>query len=193
MEYPRIAPMMNPLMSPLAAMTASWEGRDNAMLASGIVGASIVPESPRVLVLVGKEHLTHRLIEGSGCFALCFLRRDQLALARTLGFVSGHAREKLAGVAVERRTTGAPVLSDCFGFLDCRVVNAMDTGDQTALLADVVDGDVLLPGEPLTWPGMRTFMPKEWMTEFRAMFEGELAYSRRAMGEVRRQGWPLVR
>ena len=83
------------------------------------------------------------------------------------------------------------MLSDCFGFLDCRVVNAMDTGDQTALLADVVDGDVLLPGEPLTWPGMRTFMPKEWMTEFRAMFEGEVEYSRGAMGLVQRQGWPL--
>ena len=90
MDYDKIAPMMRRLWAPIAIVTASSQGRDNAQAAVSIGGASIVADRPRVVVQLYKTNLTHDLVVESGAFALCFARRDQLDLVHDTGFVSGH-------------------------------------------------------------------------------------------------------
>ncbi len=135
-DYAKIAPMMGQLWAPIAAVTSSWNGKDNGQIAVAIGGASIVADRPRVAVQLYKTNFTHEMVMGSGAFALCFMRQDQLDLVHRLGYVSGRDRDKLADVPYRRRATGSPVLDHCFGYLDCRVVNAMDGGDMTVFLAD---------------------------------------------------------
>jgi len=143
MEYSRIAPIMGRLWSPIAAVTSHWQGKSNAQIAVAIAAASIVPDMPRVLLQIYKTNYSHDLIYNSGSFALNFLRQDQLELINDFGLVSGRDRDKLLGAAHAPRATGSPVLDDCWGFLDCRVVNAMDGGDMTCFLGDVLDGETL--------------------------------------------------
>ena len=189
-DYAKIAPMMGQLWAPIAAVTSSWNGKDNGQIAVAIGGASIVADRPRVAVQLYKTNFTHEMVMGSGAFALCFMRRDQLDLVHRLGYVSGRDRDKLADVPYQRRATGSPVLDHCFGYLDCRVINAMDGGDMTVFLADVLEGETLSDGEPLTWAHMRSVMPHEWADEWDRKVQGEVEVSRRTMDTIRPLAWP---
>ena len=143
MDYANVAPMMGQLWSPIAAVTSSSRGRDNAQIAVAIAGASIVPDQPRVAVQLYKTNLSHDMVYASGAFCLNFLRNDQLQPIRDFGFRSGRDVQKLEGYDYEDRLISVPVLRDCWGYLECLVVNAMDGGDMTCFLADVVAGETL--------------------------------------------------
>jgi flavin reductase (DIM6/NTAB) family NADH-FMN oxidoreductase RutF len=129
------------------------------------------------------------LIHGSGAFALNFLRKDQLDLIKDFGLVSGRDKEKLAGVPYKNGPSGSPILEDCWGYLDCRVVNAMDGGDMTCFLADVLDGDTLVQGEPLWWRDARREMPVEWNEEWDRKIPGEIEISIQRMPNINYEPW----
>lgn len=189
MEYSDIAPMMGRLWSPLAAVTSHWEGRDNVQMAVAIAAASIVPDRPRVVVQLYKTNLSHGMVLASGAFALNFLRPDQLGLIGEFGLVSGRDKDKLEGVAKTNGRSGSPLLTDCFGYLDCRVINAMDGGDMTCFLADVVDGETLDQGEPLWWRDARRDLPKEWLEQWETKQSSEIATSRATMDQINHTPW----
>ena len=192
MEYRRIAPIMGNLWSPIAAVTSRWQERSNVQIAVAISAASIVPEKPRVILQIYKTNHSHGMIYNSGAFALNFLRLDQLDLIKSFGFVSGRDQEKLKDVSFRLGEAGNPLLLECWGYLDCRVVNAMDGGDMTCFLADVVDGDILgdasgdtgVREPPLWWREARRRLPAEWMEEWDRKIAGEIEVSKSLMNEI---------
>ncbi len=188
-DYRDIAPIMGRLWSPLAAVTSQWQGKANAQIAVAIAAASIVPDRPRVLVQIYKENYSHDLIYRSRAFALNFLRQDQLQLIKDFVFVSGADRDKLAGVEYAAKVTGSPVLQDCLGYLDCRVVNAMDGGDMTCFLAEVLDGYFDPDAEPLTWREARRLIPAEWNEEWAVKIGANIAVSRQRMEQIDYTSW----
>ena len=189
MEYADIAPIMGRLWSPLAAVTSHWQGRDNVQIAVAIAAAAIVPERPRVVVQLYKTNLSHDMVLSSGAFALNFLRPDQLDLVGDFGLVSGREKDKLAGVGTKAGSSGSPLLTDCFGYLDCRVINAMDGGDMTCFLADVLDGKTLAQGDPLWWRDARRELPREWLERWEAKQSPEIATSRATMDKISHTPW----
>jgi flavin reductase (DIM6/NTAB) family NADH-FMN oxidoreductase RutF len=184
MEYSNIAPMMGRLWSPLAAVTSHWQGRDNVQMAVAIAAASIVPDRPRVSVQLYKTNLSHEMVLSSGAFALNFLREDQLELIGDFGLVSGRDRDKLDGVDKITGASGSPLLTECYGYLDCRVINAMDGGDMTCFLADVLEGKTLSEGEPLWWRDARRKLPAEWLARWEQKQSSEIATSRKTMDKI---------
>ena len=189
MEYSDIAPMMGRLWSPLAAVTSHWQGRDNVQMAVAITAASIVPDRPRVIVQLYKTNLSHEMVLSSGAFALNFLREDQLALIGDFGLVSGRDQDKLEGVDQTPGTSGSPLLKDCFGYMDCRVINAMDGGDMTCFLAEVLDGKTMSEGEPLWWRDARRKLPPEWLERWEQKQSSEIATSRKTMDHISHTPW----
>ncbi len=189
MEYRQIAPIMGRLWSPLAAVTSSWEGRPNAQIAVAITAASIVPDRPRVLVQIYKGNYSHRLISESGAFALNFLDQERLHFIHDFGLVTGADREKLAGVDYSPGRTGVPILSGLPGFLECQVINAMDGGDMTCFLADVVDGNANPDCATITWREARRLIPKEWNDAWEAKIGAEIQASRSSMDNIDHAAW----
>ena len=189
MEYRDIAPIMGRLWSPLAAVTSEWQGKVNAQIAVAITAASIVPDLPRVLVQIYKENYSHRLICQSHAFGLNFLSLDQLHFIRDFGLVSGIDREKLKGVDYSPGETGVPILTGCMGYLECRVVNAMDGGDMTCFLADVVAGSANPDVAPMSWREARSLIPKEWNEAWNVKISGEIEISRGRMSEIDFTPW----
>ena len=184
MKYSDIAPMMGRLWSPLAAVTSHWQGRDNVQMAVAIAAASIVPDRPRVSVQLYKTNLSHEMVLSSGAFALNFLREDQLELIGDFGLVSGRDRDKLDGVDKIAGASGSQLLTECYGYLDCRVINAMDGGDMTCFLADVLEGKTLSEGEPLWWRDARRKLPADWLACWEQKQSSEIATSRKTMGNI---------
>lgn len=189
MDYAEIAPMMGRLWSPLAAVTTHWQGRDNVQMAVAIAAASIVPDRPRVTLQLYKTNLTHDMVVSSGIFALNFLKSAQLDLVGDFGLVSGRDEDKLEGVAKTSGESGSPLLTDCFGYLDCRVINAMDGGDMTCFLAEVLSGRIMAEGEPLWWSDARREMPMEWLERWEKKQSSEIATSRVTMGKITHIPW----
>ena len=186
MDYSKIAPMMGLLWSPIAAVSSRWQGQDNAQICLSIGGASIVAERPRVVVQIYKTNHSHEMILGSGAFAINFPRAGQLEWIRDFGLFSGRDCEKLKGVEYSVGETGSPLLADCWGWLDCRVVNAMDGGDMTCFLAEVVDGRTVSHGQPLWWRDARHRIPEDWMRAYAEKQANEIAVSRAIMSDIKR-------
>ena len=175
---------MGLLWSPVAVVTSRLGEVVNAQIAVAISAASIVPEAPRLLVQIYKENYSHDLIYQSQSLALNFLRRDQVALIPKFGLASGRDEDKLLGVEYNVRGSGCPILTDCWGYLDCRIINAMDGGDMTCFLADVIDGKTLAEGGPLWWRDARRQLPPEWTARWEQKQSSEIVTSRTTMDNI---------
>ena len=81
------------------------------------------------------------------------------------------------------------MLRDCWGYLDCAVVNAMDGGDMTCFLADVVDGRTRTESRPLLWRDARRTMPPEWADEWDRKIQKEIAHSTERMTRIGHVPW----
>lgn len=184
MDYAKIALIMSNLWSPIAAVTSRWRGRDNAQICVSIGGASIVAERPRVVVQIYKTNHSHGMITGSGAFALNFPAAGQLDWIKDFGLTSGRDADKLAGRWYAYGETGSPLLTDGWGWLDCRIVNAMDGGDMTCFLAEVVDGRAGNPGRPMWWREARQQIPQEWLRLWNEKQTAEVAFSRANMSNL---------
>ena len=180
---------MSLLWSPMAAVTSHWQGKLNAQIAVAISAASIVPDRPRLLVQIYKGNHSHELIHASGSLALNYLRRGQIQLIKDFGLVSGRDVEKLDGVPYRLGPSGSPILEDCWAYLDCRVVNAMDGGDMTCFLVDVLEGDIVSEDGPLWWRDARREMPREWMEEWDRKITAEVEVSRKVMDHIDPAPW----
>ena len=181
--------MMGQLWSPLVAVTSHWRGEANAQIAVSVGAASVVPDQPRVVVQIYKENYSWEMLQNSGAFALNFLRPDQTHLIKAFGLVSGLNVDKLSEIPHRLGLTGSPILEDCWGYLDCRVINGMDGGDMTCFLADVVDGETVSEGEPLWWPQARRVIPDEWNLEWESKISEQIQKSIQRMGHIDYTSW----
>lgn len=123
---------------PLWLLTAAAAGRRGGLIATFVVEASLVPELPRVLVGLGKNHHTCALVEQSRAFALHLLRDDQIERVWRFALRTGRGEDKLEGLPARPGTTRAPILDDAPSWLDCRVEAVLDTGDRLVFVAEVV-------------------------------------------------------
>jgi len=184
-----ISAMMGQLWSPIVAVTSQWQGKTNAQIAVSVGAASVVPEKPRVVIQIYKANYSWELIQHSGALALNFLRPDQLQLIKDFGLVSGLDGDKLSEVAHRSGLTGSPILQNCWGYLDCRVINAMDGGDMTCFLGEVVDGGTVSESEPLWWPEARRMIPAAWNQEWDAKIAEQIQKSTHLMDQIDYTPW----
>ena len=178
--------VLEELWSPIAALTAAHDRHANGLITSTAVTASLVPESPRIAVLLGREHRTHELVLASGAFAIHLLPADpvgrSLEIFRTLGFRSGRDVDKLAGIPWRPGATGAPLLEDALAHVEGRVVRTLDAEDVTVFLADVVAEARVRAGRHLTIEDVRRHLtPDDW-----AVWEARLAEEIRQARRLRR-------
>jgi flavin reductase (DIM6/NTAB) family NADH-FMN oxidoreductase RutF len=148
-------------------LTAAAGGRRGGLIATFVSQASLVPELPRVLVGLAKQHHTWGLVEGSGAFALHLVDEPHLDWVWRFGLHSGRDGDKLEGLATQPGATRSPLLTGAPGWLDCRVEARLDTGDRTVYLAEVVDARLSRPGAPLTVKRLLQLAPPEYLRELK--------------------------
>jgi flavin reductase (DIM6/NTAB) family NADH-FMN oxidoreductase RutF len=163
-------------------VTASHDGQRGGLIATFVNQASIVPELPRMLVGIAKQHHTWSLIEANGLFTLHLLDESHLDWVWRFGLQSstspllreeepgGHCSPLLLGeglgVRVFDKFADMPTL-DAVAWLTCRVETSMDTGDRTLYLAEVLDGKLEKPTPPLTLKRLLQLAPPERSRELR--------------------------
>lgn len=121
----------------------------HAMTVNWVTQVSFEP--PMIVVAVENESRALELLRRERAFALSLLPSGARQLAGRLGRSSRNAPDKLRGVAHHPApVTGAPVLDDALGWLDCRITAEQPAGDHVVILAEVLEAGVQREGKALT-------------------------------------------
>jgi flavin reductase (DIM6/NTAB) family NADH-FMN oxidoreductase RutF len=90
---------------------------------------------------VEKPALTHELIHRGGAFTLCTVARDDRAIVRkfTKPAEDDPDARTLNGFPYVEAVTGAPILATAPAYLDCEVRQAVEVGNHTFFVGEIVD------------------------------------------------------
>jgi flavin reductase (DIM6/NTAB) family NADH-FMN oxidoreductase RutF len=187
-----IEAVLEELWGPIAALTAFHEGKANGLITSTAVTASLLPEAPRVSVVLARSSLTHDLVRASGAFALHLLAAEppepSVHLFRRLGLRSGRDAPKLDRVAWRPGTTGAPVLDDALAYVEARVADRLETREIALVVGEVVAGGRLRDGSALTINNVRPRLSGRDVATWAARREDELRQARELIAAATRPG-----
>jgi len=113
---------------------------------------------PRIAVSVNKENLTHEYIEKSKVLGISVLDQETpMKFIGLFGFKSGRDVDKLSQVQSKKGTTGCRLVTEnALSILEAKVVNQVDAGTHSVFIAEVVNGEVLRKGIPLTYEYYQT-------------------------------------
>jgi flavin reductase (DIM6/NTAB) family NADH-FMN oxidoreductase RutF len=99
-------------------------------------------DPPMVGVSVEKASRTIGLLRQSHVFAVNVYSAEQRDLAGRLGRRFSHYPDKFRGITWSHGPTGAPVLLDALGWIECRVRGEADSGDSVVFIGEVVSAGV---------------------------------------------------
>lgn len=134
----------------LYVLTVTSGGEEHGMTCNWLTQASFEP--PMVVVAVENTSKTIGLVRDAHHFAVNLLTDGQRDLAGKLGRTSEQAPQKLKGVKTKPAPqSGAPILVDALGWVECRLMTTLPAGDHTLVLGEVVEAGVEHEGaKPLT-------------------------------------------
>ena len=112
--------------------------RRNAMTLSWATQVSADPKL--VAVSVEKVAFTHELVAEGGAFSLNVIDREDRAIVRkfTKPVEVDEAAKTLNGFPFHDGVTGAPVLDQAPAFIECEVRQAVEVGNHTLFIGEVV-------------------------------------------------------
>jgi len=135
--------------SPVCAVGSHGPEGPNAQICVSVFGAGIVPEQPRIMVVLYGGNHTHDLVLAGGTLAVTVLSEGQEGLIEPLGVRSGASGDKLAGLEFALTPSGDPYFPGGAGLVDCAVIEQFDLGDATAFLCAVRERRRLTERAPL--------------------------------------------
>ena len=158
----------------LYLLSTRVDGKDNACI---INTAMQVAEHPvRIAVSVLKKNLTHDMIAKASIINLSAISTEaDFALFQRFGMQSGRDADKFAGFhGVARSANGLYYLTQgACAYLSAKVVDSVDLGTHTILIAEVTDGDVLSSASGCTYgyyqshikpkPAVKPSSKKRWV------------------------------
>jgi 3-hydroxy-9,10-secoandrosta-1,3,5(10)-triene-9,17-dione monooxygenase reductase component len=121
--------------SGVTVITARGEDGTPAGLAVGSF-ASLSLDPPLVLFCAAKSSSTWPKIEAAGHFCVNILSEEQETLCRQF---ASKTPDKFAGVGWKPGQSGAPILNDVLGWIDCRIESVLDGGDHHIVVGRVLE------------------------------------------------------
>src|SRR5712692_3233653 len=128
------------LITSVALVTSQGKKGPNVMAAEWTFQVSYRPM--RLIVLVARGDATHDNILENREFGVNFASDDQATLASLAGAYTGKEVNKLSSELFQTypaKKIRPPMISGCFLNAECTISQAIDTGDHTMFLGDVVE------------------------------------------------------
>jgi flavin reductase (DIM6/NTAB) family NADH-FMN oxidoreductase RutF len=121
----------------IAAATVNW-----------VTQTAFAP--PLVVVGVKTDSGAYQIVKTAKKFALNMLGKEQKGLAFTFFKPASVADGKLSGQAYRKGTTGAPLLVDAPGAVECNVTSIVEQGDHHIVVGEVIEAHLnrQLSGRP---------------------------------------------
>jgi flavin reductase (DIM6/NTAB) family NADH-FMN oxidoreductase RutF len=123
--------------------------RPHMMTVSWVTQVSFEP--PMLAVAIERDARALEMIRDAQEFVISVFPTGARQLAGKLGRSSANVPDKMDGVAHRPAPiSGAPILRDCTGWLECHVSAEQPAGDHIVFIADVVEAGVSREAETLT-------------------------------------------
>lgn len=112
------------------------DGKPRGLTANAVSSLSLDP--PLLLAAIDDKVDTYPHLMEVGHFAVNILRAGERSEELSNCF-AGKGEEKFRDVSYQKGISGAPILDDCFAWLDCQTEITYEGGDHTILIGRVVD------------------------------------------------------
>jgi flavin reductase (DIM6/NTAB) family NADH-FMN oxidoreductase RutF len=119
----------------VTVVTTALGGQRAGVTVNAFCSVSLDP--PLVLVCIERTAHIHDLLVGAGIFAVNLLAEGQEELARCFATSSDRRNVEFCGNETSAVQTGAPVLRDALGFLDCVITDVFPGGDHSIIVGRV--------------------------------------------------------
>ena len=118
-------------------------GNISAATVNWVTQSAFAP--PLVVVGVKTDSGTYQTVKTAKTFALNMLGKEQKSLAFTFFRPADVSDGKLSGQAYRKGTTGAPILVDAPGAVECRVTSVVEQGDHHIIVGEVIEAHLNRP------------------------------------------------
>ncbi len=125
--------------------TVDKRGRDLGMTVSAFASVSLDP--PLILICIDHEASVYTPLSKSTHFIANILSEGQEALARRF---AERNPDRFDGIGYERGQTGAAILDEVLGYVECKVIARYESGDHDILIG-AVEVAVHGEGKPLLY------------------------------------------
>jgi flavin reductase (DIM6/NTAB) family NADH-FMN oxidoreductase RutF len=116
----------------IAAATVNW-----------VTQSAFAP--PLVVAAVKTDSGAYQVVKTAQAFALNMLGKEQKGVAFTFFKPTSVADGKLSGQIYRKGATGAPILVDAPGAVECRVTDIVERGDHHIVVGEVVEAHLNRP------------------------------------------------
>jgi flavin reductase (DIM6/NTAB) family NADH-FMN oxidoreductase RutF len=113
--------------------------------------ASLSLQPPQVLICVNKRLSTNEAISEGGSFAINILAAEQKEWGILFAGMRPEVTDRFAGIDWYTAETGAPILPEVLGWLDCRLRQVYDGEDHSIFVGEVVASGARDDGAPLLY------------------------------------------
>jgi flavin reductase (DIM6/NTAB) family NADH-FMN oxidoreductase RutF len=124
-------------------LTADAEGTLTASTVNWVTQSAFTP--PLLVVGVKADSGSYQTIRRAQAFALNMLGKEQKALAFTFFRPADVSNGKISGQSFRKGATGAPILIDALGAIECRVSSVVEQGDHHIFVGEVVEAHLNKP------------------------------------------------
>jgi len=113
----------------------------------------VTAEPPTVAVSINKQNLTHEYINTSKVFSASILcEKTPMTFIGNFGFKSGRDIDKFKDIHYKLGKTKSPIiLENCVSYFEATVVDQLSVGTHTIFIGKVIDADLLLQGNVMTY------------------------------------------
>jgi len=116
--------------------TTDADGKPKGMTASSFSSVSLEP--PLILVCLAQSLYTHTLMQQSGYFAVNILGVNNLEWGKLFAGMMPEIEDRFAYTGYTRGETGAPILTDVVGWVECQTYATQPAGDHTIFVGEVI-------------------------------------------------------
>ena len=146
MSESQLPVVLGQLPSGLFILTARRDDTETGVLVSWIQQAGFEP--PAITVAVRQGRPVAEWLAGGVPFVINLIGENQKALIGHFGRGFEPHESAFDGLKIHHTADKIPILTDALGYLECRPVRFMDSGDHRIFLAEIVAGQVTANGKP---------------------------------------------
>jgi flavin reductase (DIM6/NTAB) family NADH-FMN oxidoreductase RutF len=131
-------------------VTCRNRGKDNIITLAWHMPTSFHPNL--YAISVGKTRHSHDMIKNSGAFCVNFMSAEYKDAMELCGSVSGRNTDKFRKSGLIRESCekiDCPRIKQALGFLECRVIDIVETGDHTVFIGEVLKSELKGSGKRL--------------------------------------------
>jgi|SRR4030095_15650753 len=146
-EYMRVA-----YLSPrqVVLITTRFGDKENVLPIDWHIPLSFSPKL--YAISLESKNFSYDLIQKSKCFVVNFVSAELEKRIIESGRISGKETDKFETIGLEKieaKKINSPVLKDSLGYLECKVIDTIITGDHTLFIGEVVHEEISEPNMQL--------------------------------------------